>query len=529
MKRLFFLLAAFYTMAVGAQTIIINKPLKDFPNLYDLSTPLNAGVTISYFSVNGTDNLWRDASVYMNSGRHNKKTRPDRVVSEESKVRYLNYIIKEVIIFKDSIACMISEIDSNCFSARWLGFEDGKWLNIGNAVDKSLDDARDRFAKYTYYNLNRLRRSSVLRLVSTDTLSFVNYVKQNGAKPKEFLLDALTKYSLVIYGEVHRRKISWDFLSSVIADPRFSETVGTVFVELPAYQQSEIDKFYASKELDADVLLEIFRSEQVDGWYDKGEYEFLINIWKLNQTLPADKQIRVILTDEQAPWKFLNTSEEFKKFEENFMDRNTRMANVVEQTIKTKTDKRNCLFTVGYMHAYKSHVPGGFSSVEGQEPDLSAGAQLVQRLSEKNVFIIFQHVPMGTNSGALGFIRQGLFDTVFEMSGNKPVAFHLADSPFGMEPFDADFEMSFDNMAGNFADNFDGYIFFQSIKNEDADYLLYDVISDQFIDEMKRRITLLGWGDLNRWFDIEGEVTKEKIISSFKENKGKKRWEHLFE
>jgi hypothetical protein len=357
----------------------------------------------------------------------------------------------------------------------------------------------------------------------------VNYVKRYGIEPKEFLLSVLVNYPLVIYGEIHRRKVSWDFLSNVLNDSRFPKNVGTIFIELPAYQQSEFDRFYALKELDTDILLEIFRSSQIDGWFDKGEYDFLINIWKLNQTLPADMQIKVVPVDEQAPWKFLHTSDDFEKYETNSADRNTRMADIVELMINAKTDERNCLFTVGYMHAYKSHVPGSFSAPKGQEPALSAGAQLVQRLSDKNVFTIFQHVPMGTNFGAIGLVRQGLFDAVFQMTENQPIAFNLANSPFGREPFDADFDDAFDSRAENYADNFDGYIFLQSIRDEDTDYLLYDIINDQFIDEMKRRIALVGWGDLNRWFDIEGEITTEKIIKSLKENEEKKRWSYLFE
>jgi len=200
----------------------------------------------------------------------------------------------------------------------------------------------------------------------------------------------------------------------------------------------------------------------------------------------------------------------------------------IEHAIKTKTDKRNCLFITGYMHAHKSHVPGMYSSAWEQEPALTAGAQLVQRFSNKDVFIVFQHVPMGTNFGFLGLVRQGLFDAVFEITGNKPVAFSLAGSPFGIEPYDADFRASFDYSAGNFADNFDGYIFFQPLKDEDEQYILYDIWNDEFVKEFKRRASLFGW-NANNWLGNKGKITKEKIIKVFKEDEGKKRWGYLFE
>jgi hypothetical protein len=274
------------------------------------------------------------------------------------------------------------------------------------------------------------------------------------------------------------------------------------------------------------------RSFLLVGWEVRDEYEFLVNLWKLNKTLSADKQIRVVPTDEQAPWKLLRIKEDFDKWEENSMDRNTRMADVIEQTIKTKIDKRNCLFVVGQGHAYKSHVPGLFSTRKGQEPALSAAAQLVQRLSNEKVFTVFQHTPIGNNNGnLLGLIRQGLFDVSFEKNGNNPVAFHLAGSPFGTEPFDADYDMCFDSRAGNFVDNFDGYIFLQPLKDEEDDCMLYEIYSDEFVGELKRRAAFFN-RDANQWFGIEGELTKEKIIEPLKEaceGKKSKKWSELFE
>jgi len=532
MKRLFTILVLWLVIiTLQSQTIVVNKPLKDFPDVYDLSTPLNAGVTISYFIVNGIDYPWDGAIVESYPERKRGKAMNRRVVDEVVKERLLNDTIKEVIIYKDSIAFMIKKSKPNYYVTWWFVYEDGKWLYSGEDGDDNIESERERFYTHASAELDRVNRVSELKTISTDTLAFVNYIKQHGFEPKEFLLEVLAKYPLVIYGEIHRRKVSWDLLSSALLDPRFPEAVGTVFVELSAYQQDEFDRFYASKELDTEIVLDIMRSFQLSGWYDKGQYDFLVNIWKLNKTLPADKKIRVVATDEQAPWKLLQTREDYDKWEEKSLNRNTRMADVIEHTMKTKTDKRNSLFITGCGHAYKSHVPGSYSSAPGQEPALTTGAQLVQRLSIENVFVVFQHKPIGNNNGNYqGLIRQGLFDAVFEITGNKPVAFHLTGSPFGAEPYDADYDMCFDRRVGTFADNFDGYIFLQPLKDEDKDYLLYDIISDKFIEEMKRRIDIVGWGNLNRWFDIEGEVTKEKIIETLKENyDGKKQWDYLFE
>ena len=57
----------------------------------------------------------------------------------------------------------------------------------------------------------------------TDSIAMIEYVKRNGQNPKDYMLDKLTNHKLVVYGEVHKRKASWDLLKSVIEDPSFSK------------------------------------------------------------------------------------------------------------------------------------------------------------------------------------------------------------------------------------------------------------------------------------------------------------------
>ena len=105
MKRFISILAiCCVAIAVKAQSTTINKQLKDFPETFDLSTPLDAGITCSYLAVNGKDNLWRDASAYMIREYLPKCNAPDRTVNEIKKTRMLNATIKEVIVYRDSVA-----------------------------------------------------------------------------------------------------------------------------------------------------------------------------------------------------------------------------------------------------------------------------------------------------------------------------------------------------------------------------------------------------------------------------------------
>ena len=145
----------------------------------------------------------------------------------------------------------------------------------------------------------------------------------------------------------------------------------------------------------------------------------------------------------------------------------------------------------------------GIASAGGDgKEQMTAGAQLARRLGIKNVFTIFQHVMPRDNSGKhQSAIRGGVFDLAFAAIGNHPVGFSLQGSPFGKEPFDGIYEIKYKADTGTYQDNFDGYLFLHPLIDEPRNEPLLAVFSDQFIAEMKRRSTYLGWDDSkNVWF-----------------------------
>ncbi|MDR2127321.1 MAG: hypothetical protein LBP63_10910, partial [Prevotellaceae bacterium] len=163
------------------------------------------------------------------------------------------------------------------------------------------------------------------------------------------------------------------------------------------------------------------------------------------------------------------------------------------------------LFIVGWGHAYKSPVKQRSSL---QINGLSAGFLLSSKIGKENVFSIFTHSPNILNNGVIfGKLRNGLFDYAFEDYGNIPIAFDLQNSPFGNELFDAA-NMAFDIQTGTFANNFDGYIFLQSLHEEENETPLYVLYTDDFVEEMKRRARVC---DIDIFGMSADSITKEKI------------------
>jgi hypothetical protein len=390
--------------------------------------------------------------------------------------------IEQIVIYKDSVGLVFrkEKNDPDCYFVGMSNLENGKWLGTGEDIcfAKSMNEAKQYIENKSTKSLERLRQYYRQRVVSTDTIAFINYLKQTGKNPQKYLLDKLGDYQLVIYGEIHRRQLSWNLLKSLINQTDFPQKCGTIFLELPYYNNLLFDKIMQSNELDTLSIFKILGSEQQYGWQDKGEYEFIKEVWKINKK--TKNKIKIIPVDYQINWDNIRTknSDDYHTFVRNNFtrDRDSIMAQIIYNHIINKPDKRNCLFIVGQDHARKS------------SPNMPAKAgTLLKELMGKNVFSITSHSLINDNTHWLGEVRYGLFDSVFEKNKNLPVAFDLKNSPFGKEPFDALQNIRFILDCGNYEDFYDGYIFLYPLKSEPYEYELKELYTLAFVEELKRR------------------------------------------
>jgi hypothetical protein len=502
----------------------INKKVNEYPNRFDLSSPLNSFITYKYLQSEGKQSFYQAVNSYRIKGFFPKSNSPNIEVNKKKIENLLNTKIKEVIVYKDSIAGVITEYSGAMCIITYLSYEDNNWLNAGEDLGNDLNDSREIFKRKCNNFLDVIHKIKKLKQAPIDISSFTTYLKKNGEAPIDFILNALANHKIVIYGEIHRRKTSWDLMKSVIISPKFIEKVGTVFMELSSDKQDELDQFYTNEKLDTEIVLNIFRDVQINGWFDKGMYEFLIEIWKLNKTLPKGERLSVVCVDEPRPFKTFNNYEEMKTHFSRILDRNEQMANIISETILTRKDKRNSLFIVGNGHAYKSPVPGFGIGRPKSESKPTAASQLSKIFSHEEVFSIFQHSPIISNNGTIhGLIRNGLFDSVFAKFGKTPLAFKLKDSPFGIEPFDGLYEITYEKETGDYKNNYDAYIFLEPVESEQGEYLLYDILTDEYVKELNRRAIMTNTS-VEKWFGVS-EATKEAIIEKLKSDSiNKKRW-----
>lgn len=487
----------------------IDKQVKDFPlDSISLSSPLDYYLSRAQVRLTGKNTNWQNISTSM----FDFSAIPDDVVDDNYRNYVLNEKIDYIVTYRDSVASIVTHSDgedivllNNC----WL--EDGRWVNTGQGMADNWHDAQNQLFVQLPEALYNLPRVAVINNLPKDATPFLSYISNVELAPENFLLEMLGTHKLVINGEYHRRKVSWDMLMRLISLSDFADKVGRIFMELPSWHQTTMDSFMSCDTLNNNLIVEIFQDEQINGWWDRGEYEFLCKLWELNRSLPANKKISVVLADYQIPYSKITKREDTQTLE----DRNFHMANVVVNAIENSSDDRNNLFLVGCAHVYKSNQAGFASAADGKESELTAGAQITKALGSDKVFTVFQHVLPGDNRGGnKSPIRGGIFDIAFELNGNKPIGFKLADSPFGVEPFDGIYEIKYKTATGSYQDNFDGYLFLCPLADEPKSIPLIEIFTDDFVAEMQRRASVFGYENLRHiWFGkTSSELTKENIM-----------------
>lgn len=453
----------------------------------NLSSPLNFYRSRAWVRLTGKNRYWASISSVKFG---NDSNAPDEEVSVDVKDYVFNDKIDFIAIYRDSVASIITQDSPNFYLITNCWIENGRWVNGGQTFAQGKTEMEEKIIAELENNYANLLRIPLIANTPVSAAPFAAYISTVTTSPEAYLLDKLGKYRIVINGEYHRRKVSWDMLKRLITLPDFANKCGTIFMELPSWKQDAMDTFLASDTLSIERIYEILREEQPLGWSDRGEMEFLCELYNFNKSLPPDKRIRVVLADYQVPYSELRNAETAREKE----DRNTHMANVISEYINTTSDSRNCLFLVGCAHVYKSNVKGIASTPQGMEVSQTAGAQLVQKHGAENVFTVFQHVLPGDNSGRnKALIRGGIFDAAFEANGNRPIGFDLANSPFGDEPFDGIHEIKWLSATGTYADNYDGYLFLHKLEDEPKNTNLIELYTSEFVEEIKRRAKILGW------------------------------------
>lgn len=470
----------------------VNKAVSQFPAKEDFSTPESTYAVISRAMAAGDQGVWRRISVKAIADRLSPSDAKRKDVTPEERDRWLNALVKEVRIFRGKRAGVLAEFvhpkRGRIIDVRFVDLEDGKWLNNGEDYAADMEEGRWKFGRSCAISLPSPRREGVAE-PQKYLAPFVEFLKKNAEDPKAFAMNALKSRRIVIMGEIHHRPRCWEFNASLVKDPAFPDSIGAIYMELPMNDQTLIDGFLAADKLDTKPVIEMLRDMLETGWPDKPILDFFTTVWQANRKLPPEKRLRIILADMQRPWKEILKTGDFRKYD---VDRDQLMAENIVKDIKAHPDdKRNGLFIVGAGHAMKNmeYIPG--------VPFKSAGWHLAKELGQDKVFVFFPHTASMTNVGEVyGRLCLGLFESAFAELGNKPMAFPLADSPFGKEPFDA---FPDDPIHSPYADGYDAYLYLGTLENEIFSPLIPGFYTGDVVKEIDQRYKLIykkSWSEM---------------------------------
>ena len=135
--------------------ITVNKKIKEFPDKFDLSSPLKSFVTLKYILINGKDGLqWRICSADKKSLLPDS-TAPDSEVPESLRLVHFNTVIQEIILYKDSVAFIISQVPQgngeSFYSVRNFHPEKGKWVVNGEDLFPDIESTNEYIRNRAVY------------------------------------------------------------------------------------------------------------------------------------------------------------------------------------------------------------------------------------------------------------------------------------------------------------------------------------------------------------------------------------------
>jgi hypothetical protein len=135
------------------QDYLVNRSVADFPAGEDFSTPEAAYATINRMD-QGDPSAWRKVSVARSAARMaQSEPEPKKTVNPAWAKVLANARIREVLVWNMTKAAVIAELPQGSsdkkivdpFDVRFLGLENGRWLNMGNDRVSSVEAAETHF------------------------------------------------------------------------------------------------------------------------------------------------------------------------------------------------------------------------------------------------------------------------------------------------------------------------------------------------------------------------------------------------
>lgn len=143
------------------------------------------------------------------------------------------------------------------------------------------------------------------------------------------LITAFETHSIVAIGEQHGIRELGDLYQALLRDPRFVETVDAVVLEYGnARYQDLIDRYMNGEDIPYEELRQVWNDAvgRVPGGTEVMYIQLYTILRAINQTLPEEERIRVLLGDPPLDWSTVTTLEDVLPYQ---LSRESHFAGVV--------------------------------------------------------------------------------------------------------------------------------------------------------------------------------------------------------
>jgi hypothetical protein len=222
----------------------------------------------------------------------------------------------------------------------------------------------------------------------------------------------------------------------------------------------------------------------------------------VNRDLPDSEKLQLIAVNDPVYWPLIETATDLSLFRQSIKGNDYGMYSNILTTLDGFDSGSKGIFLTNTRHAYK-----GIRKPDGQF-FWNAGTYFAQWHPGKTSSIRFHHLILNiqkeVDPGNVGAttdgmerleysfdrVAGGIWDEAFAEFGNRPVAFDLAETPFGMEAY-AGNHMHRAALGQTFTDANDSIIFLAPVESLHTSAKVDFVYTAEFKSELARRYKIL--------------------------------------
>jgi hypothetical protein len=307
------------------------------------------------------------------------------------------------------------------------------------------------------------QKTELKEISSEKKHELVQYLKNHGKSPEDYVIEKFQDYDVVFIGESHRVKHNLELIHNLI--PRLYQAgVYNLGIEFGTDEyQDEVDKLITTDEYDEDMArLIMFKYYVV--WGNKEYMDIYKKAWQLNKSLPKGApKFRVVNLGyrvKRSPKIGLFLKILLKGDPDVFMGK---------RILKEFVDKgEKALIFSGSHHAFTRYYQPRYDFKKRKLIKLNRNrmGNVVYRKIPDRVFNIMLHQPWRTNESfeEYSYPVDGVIDTVMKEFENKRIGFDVRGTPFGkLKDDDTYYALGYPDFT--LSTICDGYIFLNHFKD----------------------------------------------------------------